>query len=305
MKEPPFISVVVPSYRQFAHVEHLLESLKKQDYTNFEVIVVDSSNDETTELLRKSLENSKFLSTLVCFSERKSAGYQRSVGIEKARHPWIFTTDTDCVLPANHLSRLALEIENKGAQETLVLGGSIENGTPSSAWGSASYWTEFSDFAPSRAARTQLFVPSANLLFSRRFALQNGAFADMPVSDDLYTLTLWLQRGAQVHFVPQLPVVHRNRVQGRVVLAHQFALGKDAASVRRLVGGTGSWLLGAKILWPALPFWRLLRVSVRVLPRNSWRERVSYFLFLPATFVTLLAWSAGFVVGARTKPKSI
>lgn len=305
MIESPHISVVVPSYRQLAHVEHLIESLKMQDYKNFEVIIVDSSNDETTELLRKCLEASKFANTLICFPERKSAGYQRSVGIEKARYPWIFTTDTDCVLPADHLSRLALEIENSGASQNLVVGGSIENGTPSSAWGSASYWTEFSDFSPSRPARRQLFVPSANLLFSRRFAIENGSFADMPVSDDLYTLTVWLQKGALVHFVPQLPVLHRNRVQARIVLAHQFALGKDAALVRSLVGGLGSWLLGAKILWPALPFWRLLKVSSRVLAKNSWEERMRYFLFLPATFVTLLVWSVGFMMGARPKPKSI
>ena len=305
MHAAPYISVVVPSYRQHSHVEHLIESLKKQDYKNFEVIVVDSSNNETTELLRRCLENSSFPSTLVCFEERKSAGYQRSIGIEKARHSWIFTTDTDCVLPSDHLSKLARVLESHGAHETLVLGGSIENGTPCSIWGSASYWTEFSDFSPTRPQRKGLFVPSANLLFSRRFALENGAFADMSVSDDLYTLTLWLRQGAQVHFMPQLPLLHRNRTKARDVLAHQFALGEDAALVRRLVGGSGSWILGAKILWPALPFWRLLRVSARVLRGGLGQERVRFLLFLPATFVTLLAWSAGFVVGARPKPKSI
>jgi glycosyltransferase involved in cell wall biosynthesis len=305
MKENPLISVVVPSFRQPKHVEHLIESLKMQDYKNFEVIVVDSSDDATSELLRKSLMNAKFPNTLICFSERKSAGYQRSVGIEKARHPWIFTTDTDCVLPPTHLSKLARVLEDKGSHDTLVLGGSIENGTPPSAWGSASYWTEFSDFSPSRPSREGLFVPSANLLFSRRFALANGAFADMSVSDDLYTLTVWLRQGANVHFMPQLPVIHRNRTRPQSVLSHQYALGKDAALVRRLVGGPGSWLLGAKILWPALPFWRLFRVSARVLRGSTWKERLSYLVFLPATFVTLLAWSAGFINGARTKNKSI
>jgi len=297
----PRLSVVIPSYRQSSTVQALLESLALQDHPDFEVIVVDSSADETTEIIRNYLNNSSLDASLITLAEKSSAGRQRSVGIERARAPWIFTTDTDCVLPKHHLSSMMKKLEEIGSLESTVLGGSIINGTLHSAFGSASYWTEFSDFSPTRPHRENIFVPSANLLFSRHFAQLHGGFADMRVSDDLYTLTLWLRNGAKIHFVPELGVIHNNRTQALRALKHQFLLGQDAAHVRLLVGGKGAWLLRTWPLWPALPFWRLFRVSVRVLAKATMRERVLYLAYLPANFLTLVVWSAGFVSRAARK----
>ena len=52
-KEPPLISVLVPARNEEANIGACLESLQKQDYPNFEVIVLDdNSEDRTAEIVR-------------------------------------------------------------------------------------------------------------------------------------------------------------------------------------------------------------------------------------------------------------
>jgi chlorobactene glucosyltransferase len=53
-KEPPLISVLVPARDEEANIGVCLESLRKQDYPNFEVIVLDdNSEDRTAEIVRE------------------------------------------------------------------------------------------------------------------------------------------------------------------------------------------------------------------------------------------------------------
>ena len=47
----PIVSIVVPAYRSEATIAKSLRSLENQTYASFELIVVDSSPDETTASL--------------------------------------------------------------------------------------------------------------------------------------------------------------------------------------------------------------------------------------------------------------
>ena len=51
-------SVIIPAHNEELFIEKTLESLKKQEYRNFEIIVVDNkSNDSTYEIAKKSTNN--------------------------------------------------------------------------------------------------------------------------------------------------------------------------------------------------------------------------------------------------------
>jgi glycosyltransferase involved in cell wall biosynthesis len=53
-KNTPLVSIVTPSYNQGEFIEDTLLSVKNQDYTNIEHIIVDGgSNDNTLEILKK------------------------------------------------------------------------------------------------------------------------------------------------------------------------------------------------------------------------------------------------------------
>jgi glycosyltransferase involved in cell wall biosynthesis len=298
----PRLSVVVPSYRQTATVDVLVNSLAAQSFRDFELIVVDSSSDATTERLREALARHEWSHPprLLELPSRASAGRQRSLGLELARADLVFTTDTDCVLPPDHLSRILARIDDRGRPlgTRFALAGSITNGTPRSPTGTASYWVEFSDFSPVRPSREGRFVPSANLVFPRQMALELGGFANRPVSDDLETLLLWIRAGVRVAFEPSIDLSHLNRSDLALSLSHQFRLGRDSARVRLDLRSSDAWIARA---WPLalLPLlgWRLAKITHRV-SVAGFAETLRFAAYAPWTLLTLLAWSAGFARGS-------
>jgi cellulose synthase/poly-beta-1,6-N-acetylglucosamine synthase-like glycosyltransferase len=51
-KERPFVSILVPARNEEASIEKCVQSLLNQDYSNFEIVVLnDNSTDKTGEIL--------------------------------------------------------------------------------------------------------------------------------------------------------------------------------------------------------------------------------------------------------------
>ena len=50
----PLISIIVPSYFSEKHIGECIESVQKQTYKNFELIIIDGiSKDKTVNIIRK------------------------------------------------------------------------------------------------------------------------------------------------------------------------------------------------------------------------------------------------------------
>lgn len=95
-----FITAIIVVRNEENNIEKLLESLKKQTYSNFEIILVDdSSEDSTVEKINNAkLSNLKLLH----LSEEERGETPKKNGVEKAikeaKGSIIFCTDGDCVL---------------------------------------------------------------------------------------------------------------------------------------------------------------------------------------------------------------
>lgn len=92
----PKFSIITPSYNSWKYMSKYLESLEKQTYQNFEVIIVDDcSLDDTfikiSEYAEKSFLNIKVLQN----SENHGPGYTRNRGMEEATGEWITFVDSD------------------------------------------------------------------------------------------------------------------------------------------------------------------------------------------------------------------
>ncbi len=51
--ENPFVSIVIPTLNRYEYLKDVLEDLEKQDYKNFEVIIVDQSNPYQEDFYKK------------------------------------------------------------------------------------------------------------------------------------------------------------------------------------------------------------------------------------------------------------
>ncbi len=114
MPEPaPFISVLIPARDEEANIERCLESLQEQDYSNFEILVIDdNSSDNTANIVERIAAKDNRIQLLrgeplpEGWAGKPFACYQMA---KKARGSWLLFTDADTT-HAPHMLRSVLAL---------------------------------------------------------------------------------------------------------------------------------------------------------------------------------------------------
>lgn len=105
------ISIIVPVYNTEKYIERCLDSIMKQDYPNFEVILVnDGSTDESRIIIQKYKEKYKNISYIK--QENKGVGAARNAGIKVAKGDYISFVDSD-----DYISKDFIETMMKSLQQ--------------------------------------------------------------------------------------------------------------------------------------------------------------------------------------------
>lgn len=92
------ISVLIPAYNSAKTIVEALESIKNQTYQNWEIILInDGSQDETEEILRRYLENTKLP---LKYTKQTHQNYFKAIrhGLKYASGEIIFVLDADKIL---------------------------------------------------------------------------------------------------------------------------------------------------------------------------------------------------------------
>ena len=112
------ISVIIPVYNVEEYLHYAIESLEKQTYKNFEVILVnDGSTDNSGELCDKYSE--KYSNVKVFHKENGGLSDARNFGVKKAKGEFITFLDPDDYLEAYSLE--LLEVFKKNTTVILFL----------------------------------------------------------------------------------------------------------------------------------------------------------------------------------------
>lgn len=93
-KERPFVSVIIPFYRDFRRLPFCLSALENQTYPRdlFEVIIVDNEPENPLKI------DKKYSMRTVLLHEKKPGSYAaRNKGIAYARGEILAFTDSDCI----------------------------------------------------------------------------------------------------------------------------------------------------------------------------------------------------------------
>jgi len=89
----PFFSVVIPTFNAADKIQRPIESVLKQTYTNFEILVMDDGSTDNTSKIVKSYNSSKLIYD---YSENFGGPARpRNRGIELAKGDWICFLDSD------------------------------------------------------------------------------------------------------------------------------------------------------------------------------------------------------------------
>lgn len=110
----PSISVIIPARNEAVSITKCLQGIVDQDYSNYEIIVVDDhSTDATRQIAQEIAFCSKHVSFQVLSLSEAEIGKKKALqaGIQAAQGEWIVTTDADCWHQPEWLSTLTLYMQ--------------------------------------------------------------------------------------------------------------------------------------------------------------------------------------------------
>ncbi len=291
----PTLTVIVPCYHSERTIRQCLNSIiSQQTSVEFDVIVVDSSSDQTGQIVEHEFPSVR----LIKLKERAFAGVARNLGIRTTRAPYCLMIDSDCVAEPDLIERaMARHREDNYA----AVGGSLANGTPQSISGTIGYLIEFKEFMPSAPMRLVQSVPTANVTYRRETLERYGCFDEvMWLAEDILLHWKMFQAGERILFDPSIRVQHLNKTGWREVFYYQIDLGRFSAIARKRGGLAGGILLKYPPLILLMPFARLLR-AFTWLAKHDRKVLLAFLLIWPAYLLAASFWSFGFLAECRKK----
>lgn len=110
------ITVVIPTYNKAEYIEQTIESVLRQTYTDWEIVIVDDCSSDNTEQVVQ-----KYLSEKIRYFKHSTnwgPGATFNDGIEKANTEYVTLIASDDVLLSNHLELVMNEFQNDKSVET-------------------------------------------------------------------------------------------------------------------------------------------------------------------------------------------
>lgn len=96
------ITIIIPIYNLEDYLDNCLNSIKKQTYTNFEVLLIDDGSTDKSKQICKFYvkEDSRFK---YFYQHNAGVSKARNLGLQKARGKFVTFVDGDDFLNSNHL----------------------------------------------------------------------------------------------------------------------------------------------------------------------------------------------------------
>jgi glycosyltransferase involved in cell wall biosynthesis len=110
----PKVSVIVPNYNHANHLRQRIDSVLKQTYGNFEVIILDDcSTDGSQEVIKEYAERPSVREVVLNATNSGNPFKQWSRGIELAQGEWVWIAESDDFADLDFLQEMVAAIGNK------------------------------------------------------------------------------------------------------------------------------------------------------------------------------------------------
>lgn len=298
--ESPVLSVVIPAYRAAGTIGDCLASLCTQwEPPAFDVIVIDSSPDDSTERIVRPFMREvggRLNLRVLRLREQTHPGTARNLGVGQVRSQRVLFLDADTIAHPDLLSRARIALDRGVA----VAGGSITLPERPGVSGRIRHLMEFKESLPGVPERETWQIPSACVAFDRAAFDRHGGFPDSRASEDwLLNWRMW-QAGERMVFDPRMRIRHQTPSGWMSLFRYTRLLGFASGKARVAGGLPGQWLVRRPWLAFVLPAGRTARALLWC-GRYAPREFVFLLVAWPLYFAAASAWAAGFSSGVRSK----
>ena len=105
-----FFSVIIPLYNRPQEIDELLDSLTRQTYTRFEVLVIEDGSVNDARQIVESYAHK--LDVQYYFKANEGQGFTRNFGFARAKGDYFIVFDSDCLIPPYYFEVVAGYLAN-------------------------------------------------------------------------------------------------------------------------------------------------------------------------------------------------
>ncbi len=209
----PKYSIVIPVYNRPVELAELLESLTKQSFTNFEVLIVEDGSTKRSESVYEQYVSQ--LRIQYFYKPNTGPGPSRNFGFQHAKGEYFVVFDSDCILPPDYF-RI---VETHLAMHPLDAWGGPDRGHESfSSLQQAMAYTMSSVLTTGgiRGGKNQAdrFQPrSFNMGISRKVWEATGGFKFDRLAEDIELSIRIRKAGFSIGLIPDAFVYHKRRTE--------------------------------------------------------------------------------------------
>lgn len=192
----PQFSIIIPVYNAAATLPQTLESVAKQSFTDFEVILVDDGSTDNSALVIAA-ETKEWANCQVVSQENKGLGHARNMAAKAASADWLVFLDADDYWAADKLLVLNQAIQQNPKAELFYH--AIFEKYPNGSMRKRAFWEvhKLADFIE----KGNPFVPSAMAIKRDVFLNASGFTEDRNQVEDLLLWFKLLADGINVHAI--------------------------------------------------------------------------------------------------------
>lgn len=207
-----FFSIIIPLYNRPQEIKELLDTLEKQTYTAFEVLVIEDGSTLDAKEIVQSFQNK--LDIHYFFKPNEGQGFTRNFGFERAKGDYFIIFDSDCLIPENYLEN----VKNHLFEHHLDAFGGPDDAhasfTPlqrAISYSMTSIFTTGGIRGKSNNAGGQFHPRSFNMGISREVWEQVGGFIITRLGEDIEYSIRIQEAGFKIGLIPEAKVYHKRR----------------------------------------------------------------------------------------------
>jgi glycosyltransferase involved in cell wall biosynthesis len=220
----PRVSVIIPAFNSADTIAECLGALRQQTFRDFEVIIVNSSPDETSDIVRREFPE-VFLHQA---AHRLLPHAARNRGAKHARGEILVFSDPDCRAHGDWLERI---VAAQDAGHELVCG-AIDLRDTASWFERGVHLAKYSFRSSALPAGPTWIAGTANACCSRALWNEIGPFDGEHFSGDAQFSWRAAERGHVPWFEPSAIVEHRYSDSLHDLIRERFLRGEDFARAR-------------------------------------------------------------------------
>lgn len=108
-----FYSVIIPVFNRPDEVDELLDSLTRQNYKNFEVLVIEDGSSVPCQTVVEKYADKLDIHYFV--KPNSGPGQTRNYGAERSKGDYLIILDSDCIIPEGYFEEIEKELASSPA----------------------------------------------------------------------------------------------------------------------------------------------------------------------------------------------